>query len=122
VRERMDAGGRLLIVATNTSTWGDSWASAQHVALSQVRAAENGVWVAHGALSGISAFINPEGEIVERTELWTATSIRHELRFATGTSFYARTGDWLPLLCLGASLAAVLGGLLAGRARAGRDD
>src|SRR5947207_8969152 len=47
VRQRIGAGGRLLVVATNTSTWRRSWASAQHVAMSQVRAAENGVWVVH---------------------------------------------------------------------------
>ena len=60
VRGRIAAGGRLLVVATNTSTWGDSVASAQHVAFSQVRAAENGVWVAHGAISGLSALHRSE--------------------------------------------------------------
>lgn len=109
VRARIAQGGRLLVVATNTSTWNYSWASAQHLALSQVRAAENGVPVAHAALSGISAFIRPTGEVIERTELWNASVLTQELRFATRISFYARTGDWLPLLCLAATLAGLLG-------------
>ena len=96
VRESIAEGGRLLVVATNTSTWGESWASAQHVAFSQVRAAENGVWVVHGALSGISAFIDPEGRVVDQTGLWTATSLVRELRFSQAATFYARTGDWVP--------------------------
>lgn len=100
VRERIAGGGRLLVVATNTSTWEDSWASAQHVAFSQVRAAENGVWVAHAALTGISAFIRPDGSVVESTPLWTPTTAVEELRFATSPTFYARTGDWLPLVCI----------------------
>jgi apolipoprotein N-acyltransferase len=100
VRRRIDGGGRLLVVATNTSTWEDSWASAQHLAFSQVRAAENGVWVVHAALSGISAFVAPDGTVVESTELWRAMNATTELRFATGLTFYARTGDWLPVLCL----------------------
>lgn len=100
VRERIDAGGRLLVVATNTSTWGESWASAQHVAFSQVRAAENGVWVIHAALSGISAFIAPDGSVAQDTPLWKATNATHAVRFAEGGTFYSRTGDWLPLLCL----------------------
>ena len=100
VRERIDAGGRLLVVATNTSTWEESWASAQHVAFSQVRAAENGVWVVHAALSGISAFVAPNGDVVSDTPLWTATNATHTARFATEPSFYARTGDWLPLVCV----------------------
>jgi apolipoprotein N-acyltransferase len=110
VRGRIDAGGRLLIVATNTSTWGESWASAQHVAFSQVRAAENGVWTVHAALSGISAFIAPDGTEVERGPLWTATTLQETLRFAEDASFYARTGDWFAWACLlGAVVLTVLG-------------
>lgn len=99
VRERIDAGGRLLVVATNTSTWGESWASAQHVAFSQLRAAENGVWVVHAAISGISAFIAPDGRLVSATNLWTRATLGQEVRFARSPSFYSRTGDWFPLAC-----------------------
>ena len=94
---RIAAGGRLLVVLTNTSTWRHSWASAQHVAMSQVRAVETGVYVAHGALTGISAFVDPAGEIVERSELWEPDVLVERLRFSTGASFYARTGDWAAL-------------------------
>lgn len=93
VRGRVAAGGRLLIVATNTSTWEESWASAQHVAMSQVRAAENGVYVVHAALSGISAIVEPDGSVVDRTPLWTATALIGEVRFATDVTLYARVGD-----------------------------
>ncbi len=108
VRERIALGGRLLVVATNTSTWGYSAASAQHVALSQVRAAENGVWVAHAAISGISAFIAPDGTVVASTPLWTATTLVREVRFAEGSTFYARTGDWLPWGSMAVSIAGLL--------------
>ena len=111
VRKPIAEGGRLLVVATNTSTWGRSWASAQHVAFSQVRAVENGVWVAHAALSGISAFIAPDGEIVDSTSLWTATELIDEVRFATSITLYARYGDWFPLLCVLVALVGVALGL-----------
>ena len=111
VRGRIDAGGRLLVVATNTSTWEESWASAQHVAFSQVRAAENGVWVVHGALSGISALISPDGSVVASSPLWEATTTTGTVRFATSPTFYARVGDWVPvvgaLLVIGLGVAAV---------------
>lgn len=94
---RVDAGGRLLVVLTNTSTWRHSWASAQHVAMSQVRAVEGGVYVAHAALTGISAFVSPSGEVIERSELWEPDVLVQRLWFATGASFYARTGDWVAL-------------------------
>ena len=97
-RRRIHEGGRMLVVATNTSTWGDSWASAQHVAFSRLRAVENGVWVLHAAISGISAVIAPDGDVVERTPLWTRTHIEHSVRFASSMTPYARFGDWVPLL------------------------
>jgi apolipoprotein N-acyltransferase len=100
VQDRIAAGGRLLVVPTNTSTWGDSWASAQHVAMSQVRAAENGVDVVHAALSGISAFIRADGSVIARTPLWTPTSLVEEVRLAESVTPYARMGDWFPILCL----------------------
>jgi apolipoprotein N-acyltransferase len=108
VRARIDAGGRLLVVGTNTSTWGDSAASAQHLAAVQVRAAENAVWAVHASVSGISAFVDPQGAVVASTPLWTATTLTHDVRFAAGETFYTRTGDWLPVSCLAASLAALV--------------
>ena len=112
VRERVGLGGRLLIVATNTSTWANSWASAQHVAASQVRAAETGVWVVHAALSGISAFIAPDGRVIETLPLWTRASMVRELRFAESITLYARTGDWLVAASLALSVIGVMVGVV----------
>ena len=118
VREGMAEGGRLLVVATNTSTWGESWASAQHLAFSRVRAVENGVWVAHAAISGISAFVAPDGRVAESTALWTEDVITARLHFASATTFYARTGDWLAVGCSAVAAAALLAALVgAGRRR-----
>lgn len=112
---RIGEGGRLLVVLTNTSTWRRSWASAQHVAMSEVRAAEAGVYVAHGALTGISAFVDPSGDVIERSALWEPRVLVQRLRFATRASFYARTGDWVAIgSVLGAALWAA-GSLLRGR-------
>lgn len=118
VRSRIRAGGRLLVVATNTSTWGETWASAQHLAMSQVRAAENGVWVIHGAISGISAFVDPAGRVVQRTELWEATTSVSEVRFADALTPYARLGDWFAYLCVGLAIASA-GVALVSRRRTG---
>jgi apolipoprotein N-acyltransferase len=52
----------------------------------------------HAAISGISAFISPDGRVVERTPLWAAVSATEDVRFAEDTTFYARVGDWLPFL------------------------
>lgn len=119
VRRPIARGGRLLVVATNTSTWGESAASEQHVAFSRVRAAETGVWVIHGALSGVSAFISPEGSIESRTGLWTAETLVSDVAFAEDTTFYVAAGDWVPGLALVFSALAVALGARRLRAPAG---
>ncbi len=105
-------GGRLLVVATNTSTWRRSWASAQHLAFSRVRAAENGVWVVHGAISGISALVAPDGSVAAATPLGAATTLTGPVRLARTTTFYTRAGDWFVGLSAGL---AILGVALAPR-------
>jgi apolipoprotein N-acyltransferase len=98
-RTRINGGGRLLVVATNTSTWHHMWASGQHLAFSQVRAAENGTWVVHAALTGTSGFVAPDGRVLKRTELWEPALRTQTLRFAETTTLYAKWGDWLPWAC-----------------------
>ncbi|MBW3595367.1 MAG: apolipoprotein N-acyltransferase [Actinobacteria bacterium] len=103
VRRRVAAGGRLVIVATNTSTWRGSWASAQHVAFSQVRAVENGVPVVHAALSGISALVAEDGRILRSLGLYEEGTIVHTMRFATSITPYARYGEWILAVAIASS-------------------
>lgn len=96
VRSRVAAGGRTVIVATNTSTWLDTWASAQHAAFSQVRAAENRVPVIHAALSGVSAVIGEDGAVLESLPLYEEGTMVVRVPPGSASSWYVRFGD--PLL------------------------
>lgn len=122
VRGRIAAGGRMLLVVTNTSTWGESWASEQHVAFSQLRAAENGVWVVHAAISGISAFVAPDGSISGSTDLWNAATLQRVIRFAEDTTLYTRMGDWVPLACAAGTLLLIIAAALKPLAKAPAPD
>lgn len=107
VRDRVALGARVMVVATNTSTWGYSWASAQHVAMSQVRAAETGVPVVHAALSGISAAVTEDGEVTQETPLYEEDTLVFQVVPAPAVTFYARTGEWLTVGCILGSIAAL---------------
>ena len=87
VRRPIAAGGQALVVATNTSTWEHSWASAQHLAFSKVRAAENGVDVVHAAVSGTSGFIESSGELIEQTDLYETTAVVNTINFSPSRPF-----------------------------------
>lgn len=108
VRDRMARGADLLVVATNTSTWGRSPASEQHLAMSRVRAAENGVHVVHAAVSGISAFVAPDGRVLEQTPMWLPKVLERDIPLAQASAPYTRYGDWFAWLCAAVALAAPL--------------
>lgn len=100
VRDFVTEEQGFLVVSTNNSTFGISAAPEQHILLSQLRAMESGRWVVHAALSGISAFISPEGEVLQATELFRPAVLRSNIPTASGTTVYDAIGGWLPLLFL----------------------
>jgi len=101
-----EAAGIVLAI-TNDASFRDSAEPAQHLAQSRLRAVETGRWVVHAALSGSSAFVDPDGGVHDRTELFTQAVIRRDVPLAAGPTPYLRTGDvlgWLGAALLGATL------------------
>lgn len=114
VRGFVGNGARLLVVSANFSSYERTAAAEQHLAFSQMRAAEHRMWLAHAAVSGRSAVIDPEGRVLSRTDLFEPAILQPEIRFATGVTPYARMGDWV-IYATGLAAAAVLGMDLARR-------
>ncbi|MDP8957101.1 MAG: apolipoprotein N-acyltransferase, partial [Actinomycetota bacterium] len=112
-------GANMMVVSTNDSSFLRTVASREHVMMSQLRAVETGRWIVHAAISGHSAFIDPEGQVVARTPLFTRTILQREVPTSTERTLYVRFGDWLPLI---AGLAAVVGVALGVRKRMRRPD
>jgi apolipoprotein N-acyltransferase len=100
VREYVTEDSGFLVVSTNNSTFGFTAAPEQHLVLSELRAVETGRWVVHGALSGISAIVSPEGDVVSRTALFRRHLLRADIPTASGQTVYDTLGGWLPLLLL----------------------
>src|SRR5205807_364406 len=89
-------GAGFLVVSTNDASYGRTAAPRQHLIMSRFRAVENGRWVVHAAISGISAFIDPHGRVFDQTGLFQATVDRHVIRASTTRTIYSRFGDYLP--------------------------
>ncbi len=89
-------GAGFLVVQTNNASYGFTAASRQHLLMSQLRAVENGRWVVHAAVSGISAFIDPNGRVVAETGLFEPAILRHQIQVSTRRTLYTRFGDWVP--------------------------
>ena len=99
-RELVRQGAQFLVVLTNNASYDETAASAQHLQMSRIRAIEDGRWVVHAAVSGISAFVDPSGRTYQQTELFEPARIRQTIRASTGWTPYVRWGDWLPLVSL----------------------
>ena len=87
---------------TNDAWYGRTGAPHQFLAITALRSAESALWLARAANTGVSAFIDPRGRVVQSTpifeEAWRVEDL--PLRGGEGpTSFYVRHGDWLVWLC-----------------------
>ena len=63
-RESVNAGAELICLSTNDSWFRDSAAVYMHNAQAQIRAIENGKYIARAANTGISTVINSRGEVI----------------------------------------------------------
>lgn len=116
-----DQPAQLVVAATNDATFGRGGEAAQHVAQSQLRALESGRWVAHAAISGTSAFIDPDGDVFDVTALFSATTIRRSVTTTDGLTPYLMTGDWLATATM-VGLVALAGAALLSTRRRRSDD
>ena len=108
VRGVVRAGAQLVVVSTNNRSYRRSANSAQHVALSQMRAAETRRPVVHAAVSGISAVIGPGGDIVGDAALFERKVLGLRVTTTAGRTPYVILGDWVEWGS-GLGLAAALG-------------
>lgn len=94
VRDTVIDGAQILIVPTNNATFGFSDESVQQLAASRVKAVEHGRAVVHLSNVGVSAFILPDGSMLQQTELFTAALLSADLPLRTEQTLATRLGAW----------------------------
>ena len=88
----------LLVNLTNDAWFGDTTEPWIHLALSKFRAIEHRRYFVRSTNSGVSAFIDPVGRVVEHTETFREQAIDAKIAYLTPTTPYALWGDapwWL---------------------------
>jgi len=91
-------GARLLVNPTNDGWFEHPLALELHAALSPMRAAENGVPVLRCGNSGITLWADARGRVMDRLPAGERGTLLADIPIGEGSSFYARTGAWLPPL------------------------
>ena len=102
-RDGIGNGGRLLLNPTNGSSYTGTILQSQQVASSRLRALETGRWVVQVSPTGFSAFVTPDGEVLDRTGISEQAVRMREVGLREGRTSYLRFGDW-PVILLAAAM------------------
>ena len=85
--------GAILINPTNGASYTGTILQTQQVASSRLRAVETGRWLVQVAPTGFSAFVSPDGEVYQRTDVSERRVITCDVPRRLGTTWYTSLGD-----------------------------
>jgi apolipoprotein N-acyltransferase len=106
IAESVHKGGQFITIITNDGWWENTSGKDQHFDYAKLRAIETRRWVCRSANTGISAFINQRGDVIQQTKWWVKTTIKQDINLNSDLTFYVLHGDYL---AKAASLLAVAG-------------
>lgn len=87
------ASADVLVNVTNDAWYGDSSAQYHHLVFSQFRALENRRYLVRATNTGITAVIDPHGEVIDRLEPFKEGYLLQSLKLDQVASFYTRRGN-----------------------------
>ncbi len=93
-------GAQLLVNITNDAWFGTSSAPYQHLSMAVFRSVENHRAMVRAANTGISAFIDPAGRLLDKTPLFQEAVQTHSLPLMREQTLYARHGDLFAIGCI----------------------
>ncbi|MEN9741863.1 MAG: hypothetical protein RIR66_819 [Actinomycetota bacterium] len=100
VRHLVRDGAQFLVIQTNNATYGKTQQPDQQFQISRFRAIEHGRSVIIASTSGISGAINPNGEVIAKTDQFVPAVVAEELPLVESTTINDRFPRWTAILCL----------------------
>jgi apolipoprotein N-acyltransferase len=89
-------GAQFIAIITNDGWWENTSGKDQHLDYAKLRAIETRRWVCRSANTGISAFINQRGDIVQQSKWWVRAALKQDINLNSNLTFYVKYGDYLP--------------------------
>lgn len=96
-QRHMNRSATLLVNVSNDAWFGDSIAPHQHLEISRIRAVEAGRFLLRATNTGITAVLDPWGNVVAVGPQFETAVVRATVTGFDGATPYTRVGDW-PLL------------------------
>ena len=97
--EYVKAGAQALTIITNDAWWGNTPGYRQHLSFASLRAIELRRDIARCGNTGISAFINQRGEILEASDWWTRQTLTGEINLSSEQTAFVQHGDIVGRVC-----------------------
>ena len=98
--EKAGKGSNLLVVQTNSATFGKSPESAQQLSITRIRAIEHSRNVLSVSTTGYSAVIDYKGAILSKTHMGTADHLYAEVGLINQRSIRDTLGVWATIISL----------------------
>ncbi|MCP2241502.1 apolipoprotein N-acyltransferase [Lentzea aerocolonigenes] len=107
VRDSVTAGATIIAIPTNNATFGYTEMTYQQLSMSRLRAVEHGRAVVVAATSGVSAIVQPDGSVTQKTGLFVPGALVAELPLRSQTTLATWLGAWPEWVMTAAGLAAL---------------
>jgi apolipoprotein N-acyltransferase len=91
----VEKGAEAIFVITNDGWWKNTNGYKQHFSLSSVRAIETRRPVVRSANTGISAFIDMRGKVVQKSSWWVPSILKGTIVPENRITPYVKYGDYL---------------------------
>lgn len=108
VAEYIKKDAQFIAIVTNDGWWGNTSGKDQHLQYAKLRAIETRRWVARAANTGISAFIDQKGNIIQRTKWWMPGALKQDINLNEEFTFYVKHGDYIAKSAVLGSIAFLL--------------
>ncbi len=95
IRRSVAQGANLLVNITNDGWFGRTSAPYQHLNMARFRCIENRISLARCANTGVTAFVDSKGTILQRTPIMQRTTLEGKVQLRGRPTFYTRHGDWI---------------------------
>lgn len=96
---RQAADSEVLITLSNDAWFGHSWGPLQHLQMAQMRALETSRYIIRSTNNGVSAIINPDGELQQQGGQFTREVISGQVIPRSGNTPFTATGS-IPVIAL----------------------
>jgi apolipoprotein N-acyltransferase len=100
VRKFYSNGGDFMVTITNDAWFGKTTGPYQHFSMAVFRAVENRKPVIRAANTGISGFIDSNGRILSKTDLFQKVILTGDVKTDKKISFYSKYGDLFMYICI----------------------